>query len=30
MVPPKRVVEFSPSTNLKEKLKFVDGGSSDE
>ncbi|MEX0660994.1 MAG: HU family DNA-binding protein [Balneolaceae bacterium] len=23
MVPPKRVVEFSPSTNLKDKLKFV-------
>lgn len=25
MVPPKRVVEFSPATGLKEKLKFVDG-----
>lgn len=25
MVPPKRIVEFSPATGLKEKLKFVDG-----
>lgn len=25
MIPPKRVVEFSPSTGLKEELKFTDG-----
>lgn len=25
MVPPKRVVDFSPSSGLKEKLKFADG-----
>lgn len=26
MVPPKRVVDFTPSTNLKENLKFVETG----
>lgn len=26
MVPPKRVVEFTPSVNLKESLKFVETG----
>lgn len=26
MVPPKRVVDFSPSVNLKENLKFVEVG----
>ncbi|WP_340104977.1 HU family DNA-binding protein [Rhodohalobacter sp. 8-1] len=26
MVPPKRVVDFTPSANLKENLKFVEAG----
>lgn len=26
MIPPKRVVDFSPSVNLKEKLKFTEPG----